>query len=164
MGDLRFWGQRQQQPQFIYAFLEVPVKFFRINSKPIISYYPPKYSLAFKYRAQIFMAYQGKAMKGIALLADRHTVTCFKLAGLSNIFSVEDAKEAEKHLLSLLEKNDLKIILVTKQLMNQIQIFEKIADQGPLIIPIPDIQGTTVLKTDLLAELIKRKTGIEVKF
>ena len=159
-----FRGQRQQQSQFIYAFLEVPVKLFNINGKTIMSYYIPNYSLAFKYRQQIFRVYQGKPLKGIALLADRHTVTCFKLAGLSNIFSVEDAKEAEKHLLSLLEKNDLRIILVSEHLMNQIQIFEKITDKSPLIIPIPDLQGPTVLKTDLIAELIKRKTGIEVKF
>ena len=103
-------------------------------------------------------------MKGIALVADRHTVTCFKLAGLSNIFSVEESKEAEKHLLELLEKNDVRIILVSEHLMNQIQIFEKIADQCPLIIQIPNLQGRTVLKTDLITELIKRKTGIEVKF
>ena len=103
-------------------------------------------------------------MNGIALLADRHTVTCFKLAGLSDIFSVEDAKIAEKHLLSLLKRNDLRIILVSEHIMNQIQIFEKNADKGPLIIPIPNLQGPAVLKTDLITELIKRKTGIEVKF
>jgi len=103
-------------------------------------------------------------MKGIALLADRHTVTCFKLAGLSEIFSVEDAKEAEKILLSLLKRNDLRIILISEHIMNQIQIFEKITDKGPLIIPIPNLQGPAVLKTDLITELIKRKTGIEVKF
>jgi len=102
-------------------------------------------------------------MKGIALLADSHTTTCFKLAGLSNIFSVKNAKEAEKQLYSLLNKNDLKIILVSEQLMNQIQFFEKIPDKSPLIIAIPDLKGSTVLKTDLIAELIKRKTGIEVK-
>ena len=102
-------------------------------------------------------------MKGIALLADRHTVTCFKLAGLSDIFSVEDAKEAEKHLLSLLKKNDHRIILVSEHLMNQIQILEKIPDKSPPIIPIPNLEGPTVLKTDLIAELIKSKTGIEVK-
>ena len=112
----------------------------------------------------MFMAYQGKAMKEIALVADRHTVTCFKLAGLSNIFSVEDTKEAEKQLLELLEKNDLRIILVSEHLMNQIKIFEKITDQCPVIIQIPNLQGSTVLKTDLVTELIKRKTGIEVKF
>ena len=104
-------------------------------------------------------------MKGIGLLADRHTATCFKLAGLSNIFSVDDAKEAEKHLLALLEKDNLRIILVSEHLMNKIQIFEKITEpQCPLIIPIPDLQGPTTLKTDFIAELIKRKTGIEVKF
>ena len=103
-------------------------------------------------------------MKGIALLADRHTVTCFKLAGLRDIFSVEDTKIAEKHLLSLLKRNDLRIILVSEYIMNQIQIFEKNADKGPLIIPIPNLQGSAVLKTDLITELIKRKTGIEVKF
>ena len=104
-------------------------------------------------------------MKGIALLADRHTVTCFKLAGLSNIFSVDDAKEAEKTLLALLEKSNLRIVLVSEHLMNKIQIFKKITErQYPLIIPIPELQGPTVLKSDLIAELIKRKTGIEVKF
>ena len=104
-------------------------------------------------------------MKGITLLADRHTVTCFKLAGLSNVISVEDTKEAEKHLLVLLEKDNLSVILVSEHLMNQIQLFEKIAErQRPLIVPIPSLQGPKMLKTDLVAELIKRKTGIEVKF
>lgn len=104
-------------------------------------------------------------MKGIALVADRHTVTCFKLAGLSNIFSVENAKEAEKCILALLEKNNLGIVLVSVSLLNEIQIFEKIVEpKGPLIIPIPELYGPKVLKIDLIAELIKRKTGIEVKF
>ena len=103
-------------------------------------------------------------MKGIALLADKHTATCFKLAGLSNIFSVEDTKEAEKHLLALLEKNDLRIILVSEHLMSNLQLFDKIAQSQSLsIIPIPNLQGSKMLKTDLIAELIKRKTGIEVK-
>jgi vacuolar-type H+-ATPase subunit F/Vma7 len=111
------------------------------------------------------MAYhKGKTMKGIALLADKHTGICFKLAGLNNVFSVEDVKTAEKHLLALLDKNDHRIILVSDHLMNQLQILEKVADpQKPLIIPIPDLQGSKMIKTNFLAELIKRKTGIEVK-
>jgi V/A-type H+-transporting ATPase subunit F len=104
-------------------------------------------------------------MTGIALIADRNTVTCFKLAGLSDVYSVEDTKEAEKCLEALLEKDNLKIILVSERVLNRIQIFEKIAEhQSPLIIPIPDLQGQKMLKTDLIVELIKRKTGIEVKF
>ena len=96
-------------------------------------------------------------MKGIALLADRHTVTCFKLAGLSNIFSVENAKEAEKHLLALLEKNDVQIILVSEHLMSNLQLFDKSTErQCQSIIPIPNLQGSKMLKTDLIAELIPR--------
>ena len=102
-------------------------------------------------------------MTGIALLADRHTVTCLKLAGLRHVFEVENPKEAEKLLLSFVEKDNLRIILVSERLVNHINIFENIPDQAPLIIPIPDIQGQTSLKTDPIAELIKRKTGIEVK-
>ena len=104
-------------------------------------------------------------MTGIALVADKNTVTCFKLAGLSNTYSVEDAKGAEKRLQELLEKGNLAIVLVSERLLDQIQILEKIAEQKyPLIIPIPDIKGPKLLKTDLIVELIKRKTGIEVKF
>ena len=104
-------------------------------------------------------------MTGIALVADRNTVTCFKLAGLSDVHSVEDAKGAEKCLETLLEKDNLKIVLVSERVLNRIKIFEKNAKrQPPLIIPIPDLQGPKMLKTDLIVELIKRKTGIEVKF
>jgi len=104
-------------------------------------------------------------MSGIALVADKNTVTCFKLAGLSNVHSVENAKGAKKCLQALLEKSNLKIVLVSERLLDQIQIFDKIAEHKyPLIIPIPDIKGPKMLKTDLIVELIKRKTGIEVKF
>ena len=104
-------------------------------------------------------------MTGIALIADRNTVTCFKLAGLSDVYSMEDAEGAEECLEALLEKDNLKIILVSERILNRIKIFEKIAEQqSPLIIPIPDLQGPKILKTDLIVELIKRKTGIEVKF
>jgi V/A-type H+-transporting ATPase subunit F len=103
-------------------------------------------------------------VKGIALLADRHTVTCFKLAGLSDSFSVEAIKKAEKQLSVLLEKKDIKIVLVSEHLINKIQLVEKIAEpQCPLIIPIPNLQEQKMLRTDLMAELIRRKTGIEVK-
>ena len=104
-------------------------------------------------------------MSGIALVADKNTVTCFKLAGLSDVYSVEDTKGAEKCLQTLLEKGNLRIVLVSERLINQIQIFDEIAaHKYPLIIPIPDIKGPITLKTDLMVELIKRKTGIEVKF
>jgi len=98
-------------------------------------------------------------------LADKNTVTCFKLAGLKDVYSVENAEEAEKCLHALLEKNNLTIVLVTERIMNQIQNTLEIITEHkyPLIIPIADMKGPITVKTDLIVELIRGKTGIEVK-
>lgn len=104
-------------------------------------------------------------MAGIALIADKNTVTCFKLAGLENAYFVENGQEAEKCIHALSEKPDLSIILVTERLVNQIYgAIEKITESKyPLIVPIPDTEGPIKMKTDLIIELIRRKAGIEVK-
>jgi V/A-type H+-transporting ATPase subunit F len=104
-------------------------------------------------------------MTRIALIADKNTVTCFKLAGMSDVYSVESAEEAERRIRQLSEQPDFVIILVTERIVDQIHAaIEKITERKhPLIIPIPDVRGPTKMKTDLIVELIKRKAGIEVK-
>jgi vacuolar-type H+-ATPase subunit F/Vma7 len=104
-------------------------------------------------------------MPGIALVADKNTVECFKLAGLKDVYSVEKAEDAEKHLHTLLEKKDIAIVLVTERIMDQIHdTIDKIMElKYPVIIPIADMKGPITLKTDLIVELIRNKTGIEVK-
>jgi V/A-type H+-transporting ATPase subunit F len=104
-------------------------------------------------------------MTRIALIADKNTVICFKLAGLKNVYSVESAEEAEIRIRELSENPDFTIILVTERIINQIQAaIKKITERKyPLIIPIPDVRGPIAMKTDLIIELIKRKAGIEVK-
>lgn len=104
-------------------------------------------------------------MAGIALVADKNTVTCFKLAGLKNVYYVENAEEAEKRIRELSEEPDLAIILVTEHVVNQIYgTIEKIIERRyPLIVPIPSTEGPVKMKTDLIVELIRRKAGIEVK-
>ena len=104
-------------------------------------------------------------MGGVALIADKNTVTWFKLAGLKDVYCVENAEKAEKCLRELVEKHNLAIILVTERLGDQISgVIEKLAERKyPLIIPIPDIGGPITMKTDLIVELIRRKAGIEIK-
>jgi len=104
-------------------------------------------------------------MTRIALIADRDTVACFRLAGLKDVYSVESAEEAERCIRQLSENPDFIIILVTERIVNQIQAtIKKISESKfPLIIPFPDVRGPTKMKTDLIVELIKRKAGIEVK-
>lgn len=108
---------------------------------------------------------KGIIMNEIALVADRDTVTCFKLAGLNNVFSVNSNKEAEECIFGLMEKNSTKIVLITERFLNKIKIIEKFSEpNSPLVIPIPDFNGPKVPKNGFLASLIYRKTGIEVKF
>jgi len=104
-------------------------------------------------------------MTGIAIVADKNTVTCFKLAGLEDAYFVENGEEAEKCIRALSEKPDLSIILVSERLVNQIYgAIEKIIERKyPLIVPIPGTGGPVKMKTDLIIELIRRKAGIEVK-
>jgi len=101
----------------------------------------------------------------IALVADRSTATCFKLAGLSDVSIVKNAEEAEKGIDELLARGDLAVILATERLVDQVPgLAEKVAERRyPLIVPIPETRGPMVAKTDLIVELIRRKAGIEVK-
>ena len=101
----------------------------------------------------------------IALIAEKNTATCFKLAGLKDVYSVKSAEEAANILTSLLEDSNLAFVLVTERLIDQIRnVAGKIAERKyPMIIPIPDTLGPAEAKTDFVVELIRRKAGIEVK-
>ncbi len=101
----------------------------------------------------------------IALVADQSTATSFKLAGLSDVTAVKNAEEAEKRIDELLARADMAVILVTERLVDEVSgLAEKVAERKyPLIVPIPEIRGPLVTKTDLMVELIRRKAGIEVK-
>lgn len=104
-------------------------------------------------------------MTRIALVADKRTATCFKLAGLRDVYHVESAEEAEKCVRALLEKSDITVVLITQRIVDQIDsTMKRIAESKyPVIIPIPDTKGPIRLRTDPIVELIKRKTGIEIK-
>lgn len=102
-------------------------------------------------------------MEGIALIADKNTITSFKLAGLSDVHIADNEKEAKKVAQELLETNPPRIILVSERLLKEIKTLDIISEpKSPLIIPIPDLQCQKLQKPNLMVDLIKRKTGIEV--
>jgi vacuolar-type H+-ATPase subunit F/Vma7 len=103
-------------------------------------------------------------MTGIALIADNNTAKVFRLAGLANVHSVEDSNGARKCLQAIIKNNNVKIILISEHFFSEMHILENIVErQSPSIMPIPDLQGPMLCKTNIIVELIKRKTGIEVK-
>jgi len=102
----------------------------------------------------------------IAIVADRDTVNCFKLVGLEHTYSVKDTEEAEERIRELLEIVDFAVLITTDHIANRVRatINEVIEEQKfPLIISIPSVSGLSPLVADPIKELIKRKTGIELK-
>ncbi len=101
----------------------------------------------------------------IALIAEKNTATCFKLAGLKDVYPVSSTEEAANILAGLLEDSNLAFVLVAERLIDQIRhVAGKTAERKyPMIIPIPDTLGPAEARTDFVVELIRRKAGIEVK-
>ena len=101
--------------------------------------------------------------KEMALIADRRTSALFRLAGLKYVYPIDNYDEVEKRFRMVSENPNFMIILVTEQIVNKIQdLVEKIAkNDGPLIIPIPSLEGPSTMKIDLINQLIKSKAGIE---
>ena len=99
-------------------------------------------------------------------MADEDTVTCFKLAGLEYAYTVKSSDEAEKCIREFLEETDFAVIITTHSIANLIHatINEIIEEKKhPLIVSIPELGTSLMLPTDPIIELIKRKTGIELK-
>ena len=102
----------------------------------------------------------------IAIVADGDTVNCFKLAGLEYAYPVKTAEEAEKRIREFLETPDFAVIITTDQIANRNRAtINEITEEHeyPIIISIPNVDGTSLLLLDPITELIKRKTGIELK-
>jgi vacuolar-type H+-ATPase subunit F/Vma7 len=102
----------------------------------------------------------------IALIADDDTINFFKLGGLEHVFVVNKPEEAEKHLRELIEKPELIILIMTDPIANKnrVLINEIIEEhEFPIIISLPKLGSTSQPITDTITELIKRKTGIELK-
>lgn len=101
----------------------------------------------------------------IAVVADEDTVNCFKLAGLEYAYSVKTAAEADKRIRELSE-SDFAIIATSDTIANRIkstinEITEK--TKFPIIISIQKIGESPQPLFDPITEIIKRKTGIELK-
>jgi V/A-type H+-transporting ATPase subunit F len=102
----------------------------------------------------------------IAFVVDRSTAACFKVAGVRDVYSVKTAEEAKEKMDELLKDQDILAILIVDHLFNQISEVAERAEKRtyPLVTSIAGTKGPVAVKTDPLAELIRRKVGIEVKW
>jgi vacuolar-type H+-ATPase subunit F/Vma7 len=102
----------------------------------------------------------------IAVVADEDTVNCFKLAGLEHAYSVKSATEADERIREFSKESEFAIIVTSDIIANRIhntinEITEK--QKFPIIISIQKLGGSPKVSFDPITEIIKRKTGIELK-
>jgi vacuolar-type H+-ATPase subunit F/Vma7 len=102
----------------------------------------------------------------IAVVADEDTVNCFKLAGLEHAYSVKSATEADERIREFSKDSEFAIIVTSDIIANRIhntinEITEK--QKFPIIISIQKLGGSPKVSFDPITEIIKRKTGIELK-
>ena len=102
-------------------------------------------------------------MGQIALLADRATSAYFKVTGIKNSYAVKDRDDAEKVFRKVHADETISLIMVTEPVMQWIQpILERTKKEFPLVVSIP-AKGGSKAQADVLAQLIKRTVGIELK-
>jgi len=102
----------------------------------------------------------------IALIADVDTANFFKLGGLEHVFEVNSNEDAEKYLRKFIEKPEFTILITTDSIANKNRaLINEIIEEHefPIIISIPALGDTSQPVTDTITELIRRKTGIELK-
>ena len=104
-------------------------------------------------------------MGKIGVMADKETAIYFKLGGVKNSWVVKSEDEAVKTFEDIKNKQTVSLVIVTDT------VFEWIKDkvgQGkkeielPLVVSIPTRRGGKA-QVDLLAELIKRTVGVEIR-
>ncbi|HUK28326.1 MAG TPA: V-type ATP synthase subunit F [Candidatus Acidoferrales bacterium] len=102
-------------------------------------------------------------MGRIALISDRATSTYFKVSGIRNSFAVKGRDDAEKTFRKLQSDESISLIMVTEPIFEWIRpLLERTRKEFPLVVSIPP-KGGSKAQTDVLAQLIKRTVGIELK-
>jgi V/A-type H+-transporting ATPase subunit F len=104
-------------------------------------------------------------MGKIGVIADKETAIYFKLGGVKNSWVVKSEDEAVKTFEDIKNKQTVSLVIVTDIVFDWIK--DKVG-QGkkeielPLVVSIPTRRGGKS-QVDLLADLIKRTVGVEIR-
>lgn len=103
-------------------------------------------------------------MSSVGIIGDLDTVSGFRLGGVKKSEVVDNKEEAIAAIDKFLDE-DVSIIIITQVLANEIRehINRKIGSNVlPMIIEIPDKDGSSEGSSDQMADLIKRVIGVEM--
>lgn len=103
-------------------------------------------------------------MSSVAIIGDIDVVSGFRLGGVKRAEVANSAEEAVAAFDKILDE-EISIIIITQVLANEIRnhINRKIGSSVlPMIIEIPDKDGSSEGLSDQMADLIKRVIGVEM--
>ncbi len=103
-------------------------------------------------------------MSSVAVIGDNDTVSGFRLGGIKQAIVVNNAEEAIVAFDKFLD-DEISIIIITQQMANEIRehINKRIGFEVlPMIIEIPDKDGSSQGSSDQINDLIKRVIGVEM--
>ncbi len=102
-------------------------------------------------------------MGKIALVADRATSAYFKVTGIKNSYAVQNREDAERIFRKVHSDETISLVMVTEPVFEWIRpVLERTRKEFPLVVSIP-AKGGPEARADMLAQLIKRTVGIELK-
>jgi V/A-type H+-transporting ATPase subunit F len=100
----------------------------------------------------------------IAVIGDRDTVTGFRLVGVSECAVPKTPEETRDLLYQFFRDPSMGLIMITEPLAAEVEdtIVELSLSPVPVILLVPDRDGTTGAYEAVLKELIRRAVGIEI--
>jgi V/A-type H+/Na+-transporting ATPase subunit F len=106
-------------------------------------------------------------MGKIGIMADKETATYFRLGGIENSWIVSSADEAVKTFEDIKNKHTVSLVIVTDPVFDWIKDHVgkgKKEIELPLVVSVPTRKGGSGRpQVDLLADLIKRTVGVEIR-
>ena len=101
----------------------------------------------------------------ISIIGDRDSVTGFRMVGVSESVVPKSPEETRKALLGFFRDPQMGLIIITEPLATEVEetILELSEAPVPVILLIPDRQGSTGAYETVLKELIRRAVGVEIK-
>lgn len=100
----------------------------------------------------------------IAVIGDRDTVTGFRLVGVSECSVPKSPEETRESLYRYFRDITMGLVMITEPLAAEVEdtLVELSQSPVPVILLIPDRDGTTGAYETVLKELIRRAVGIEI--
>jgi len=97
----------------------------------------------------------------IGVVGDSHMAIGFRLAGLTDVYEVENPDEALKIIGELDRRKDIGLIIISEKLGDALR--NKLSKIDTFVVEIPDKNGPIVRERDPIKDLVRKAVGIELK-